>query len=216
MTATNNVNNNSNNVNNNNHEYVDLGLPSHTLWATCNVGADKPTDSGLYFAWGDSKGYTAEQVGNEDGKKAFGLKDYKWYAGHGKGHGTYFKKYPKAGAILDSEDDMATANMGGDWHLPTPHQIEELLENTTSEWINQNGVNGWLFTSKIDDTKSIFIPAAGYFEDGLFEDENKYGAYWCNRLATFSCANLFMFNRHWNMQGAYYRAAGLPVRGVIG
>lgn len=202
-------------INNNNHEYVDLGLSSHTLWATCNVGADKPTDFGLYFAWGDSKGYTAEQVGNEDDKKRFGLKDYKWY-NHGKGHGTYFKKYPKAGAILDSEDDMATANMGGDWHLPTLHQFKELVENTTSEWTEKDGVNGWLFTSKVDDTKSIFIPAAGYFEDGLFEDENKYGSYWCNRLATLSCANLFMFNRHWNMQGAYYRAAGLSIRGVIG
>ena len=39
----------------NGHEYVDLGLPSGTLWATCNVGASKPEDYGDYFAWGETK-----------------------------------------------------------------------------------------------------------------------------------------------------------------
>lgn len=38
---------------NNGHEYVDLGLPSGTLWATMNVGADSPEDYGDYFAWGE-------------------------------------------------------------------------------------------------------------------------------------------------------------------
>ena len=50
---------------NNGHSYIDLGLPSGTLWATCNVGASKPTQSGLYFQWGDVQGYKTEQVGKE-------------------------------------------------------------------------------------------------------------------------------------------------------
>lgn len=53
------------------YDYVDLGLPSGTLWATCNVGASKPSEYGLYFQWGDTKGYTKDQVGTGDGKKAF-------------------------------------------------------------------------------------------------------------------------------------------------
>ena len=60
------------------HEYVDLGLPSGTKWATMNVGATKPEEYGLYFAWGDTQGYTASQVGSGEGQKAFAWTDYKW------------------------------------------------------------------------------------------------------------------------------------------
>lgn len=56
----------------NGHEYVDLGLPSGTLWATCNVGAESENDVGLYFQWGDTQGYTADQVGSGEGQKEFG------------------------------------------------------------------------------------------------------------------------------------------------
>ena len=40
-----------------NYEYVDLGLPSGTLWATCNVGANSPEEFGDYFAWGETEPY---------------------------------------------------------------------------------------------------------------------------------------------------------------
>ena len=56
-------------VNNNGYDYVDLELPSGTIWATCNVGATKPSEPGLYFQWGDTQGYTAAQVGSASGKK---------------------------------------------------------------------------------------------------------------------------------------------------
>lgn len=52
-------------INNNGYEYVDLGLPSGTLWATCNVGASKPSDYGLYFQWGDTIGYPKDQIGKD-------------------------------------------------------------------------------------------------------------------------------------------------------
>ena len=57
-------------INTNGFGYVDLGLPSGTLWATCNVGADKPSDFGLYFQWGDVQGYTQDQI--RYGKKCIG------------------------------------------------------------------------------------------------------------------------------------------------
>ena len=63
---------------NNGFDYIDLGLPSGTLWAACNVGASKPSDAGLYFQWGDTKGYTKEQVGTGNGQKKFFWTDYKW------------------------------------------------------------------------------------------------------------------------------------------
>lgn len=67
-------------INNNGFDFVDLGLPSGTLWATKNIGADKPSDFGLYFQWGDIQGYTADQIGLGDGQKKFSSNwsDYKW------------------------------------------------------------------------------------------------------------------------------------------
>lgn len=114
--TTNNVNNsNKNNVNANGFEFVDLGLPSGTLWATANVGADEPTDCGQYFDW---------------------------------------------------NDDIAYAHMGGGWHMPTPEQFKELVDNTIGIFFNYRGVNGRIFISKKDTSKYIFIPAAGVSLDG--------------------------------------------------
>ena len=157
------------NPNFNGHDYVDLGLPSGTLWATCNVGASKPSDHGQYFQWGDTSGYTADQVGKD---KQFSWSDYKFSI---DGSSSNFRKYTTTGATLELEDDAAHANMGGDWHMPTPTQITELLNNTTHTWTAQGGVNGRLFTSKTDTSKSIFIPAAGGAWGGSLNDGGGVG-----------------------------------------
>ena len=96
------------------------------LWAMQNVGASKPSDYGLYFAWGETQGYTSGQVGTGNGQKKFALdwSDYKF------GTSPNFTKYNAYGATLDLEDDAANKNMGGDWHIPTPEQIKELRDNT--------------------------------------------------------------------------------------
>ena len=136
---------------------MDLGLPSGTKWATQNVGARKPSDYGLYFQWGDTQGYTADQVGTGDGQKKFAtdFSDYKWY------NGSTFTKYTTPGEALELEDDAAYANMGGDWHMPSSTQIQELIDNTTTAWTaSDDGVTGMTFTSTTNG-KSIFIPAAG-------------------------------------------------------
>ena len=203
-------------INNNGYDYVDLELPSGTLWATCNVGASKPSESGLYFQWGDTQGYTAEQVGTGDGQKKFASdeSDYKF--------GIYpnYTKYTTTGATLDLEDDAAHANMGGSWHMPTPKQISELINtaNTTSTWTTQDGVNGRLFTSKKDGTKSIFIPAAGYAWDGSVQNSGGGGDVWSSMLGTddvdygqnlgFGSGNVVLYGS--------YRYDGISVRGVVG
>ena len=201
-------------INNNGFDYVDLGLPSGTLWSTCNVGASKPSDSGLYFQWGDTQGYTTDQVGTGDGQKKFASdwSDYKW------GVSPNFTKYTTTGATLELEDDAAHANMGGSWHMPTPTQIKELIDNTISEWMKQNGINGRLFKSKKDGTKSIFIPAAGVAWDGSVQDSGGGGVVWSSLLYTgdvsggqylgFDSGNVYL--------GYYYRCSGLSVRGVVG
>lgn len=204
----------------NGHKYVDLGLPSGTLWAMMNVGASKPSDSGLYFQWGDTKGYTKEQVGDGEGKKAFTWEDYKWYlSGTYKEGNLKFKKYTTPGAKLDFEDDAANANMGGDWHMPTPEQFKELIDNTTNERIEQDGIEGMTFTSKKDSSKSIFIPSSGSVWVGNTHISGHYGFVFSNMLNTSEVhrGQYFCFTpKEVYVCSGDGRCIGLPVRGVIG
>ena len=134
------------------HEYVDLGLPSGTLWATCNVGADTPEGYGDYFAWGE----TAP-------KESYTWQTYRWCNG-------YFNTMTKYctssdyGSIddkteLDPEDDAAYVNWGSSWRIPTTEQQQELRNECTWTWTERNGVSGKLVTGPNGNT--IFLPAAG-------------------------------------------------------
>ena len=197
----------------NGHDYVDLGLESGTLWATMNVGASKPSDAGLYFQWGDTKGYSKDQIGTGDGQKKFASdwSDYKWNDSEG------FSKYNTAGDALELEDDAANVHMGGDWHIPTPEQVEELINNITGTWTTQDGVKGRLFTSKKND-KSIFFPAAGRAWDGSVHRSGVSGYVWSSML---SSSNVFYGqDLNFNTDNAYldynYRYYGFSVRGVLG
>ena len=202
-------------INNNGFDYVDLELPSGTLWATCNVGASKHSESGLYFQWGDTQGYTADQIGKEDGKKKFSKywEDYKY------GTKPNFTKYATNGETLELEDDAAHVYMGGDWHMPTPNQFQELIDNTIHFWTTLDGVNGMRFTSKTDTSKFIFIPATGFAVDGLIIGIERYGFVWSNMLNSShndSGQELGFISFGANLYAYYSRCCGLSVRGVIG
>ena len=207
--------------NTNGFSYVDLGLPSGTLWATCNVGADKPSDSGLYFQWGDVQGYTKEQVGL---KKKFSSdwSDYKWLRNDAfTNYRRTFVKYRNSGMvldILDLEDDAANVNMGGSWHIPTPSQIQELIDNTTNKWTILDRIRGVEFTSKKDSSKSIFIPAVGFAWNGLVVDTGNCGILWASELSinTIYYGKYLYFNSEYTKLSDGFRNDGLSVRGVIG
>lgn len=181
-----------------------------------NVGARKPSDSGLYFQWGDIVGYTAKQVGKD---KQFSWSDYKWSI---DGSETNFSKYKTTGATLELADDATHVNMGGSWHMPTPTQIQELIDNTATAWTTSDGVSGGTFTSKKDASKFIFIPAAGYAMNGLVQSSGEYGSVLASMLSPYSesiaqklefyLESTSLNEYDWN-SGRYN---GLPVRGVIG
>ena len=201
-------------LNNNGYDYVDLGLPSKTLWATCNIGADKPSDFGLYFQWGDTVGYAKDQIGKD---KQFNGANYKW---NPSGDGKTFTKYNKTDNknVLDLEDDAAHANMGGSWHMPTPTQIDELINNTINAWTTQDGVNGRLFTSKKDGTKSIFIPEAGDAWDGSVQGSGDYGLVWSSMLGTVIVDSGHVLRFYSGLAYLYSsrsRYLGCSARGVI-
>ena len=180
------------------------------------MGARKSSDAGLYFQWGDASGYTADQVGTGSGQKKFASdwSDYKF----GKPN---FSKYTTEGATLELADDAARVNMGGNWHMPTPEQISELLNTayTKNEWTTQDGVNGRLFTSKKNPSKSIFFPAAGEAWDGLVGGCGSCGSIWSSKLSTYGIYyghSLYFSSKCAYLLSNEYRYLGFSVRGVIG
>lgn len=173
------------NTKENGYEYVDLGLPSGTLWATCNVGANSPTEYGKYFAWGETVGYYDQEEHTFDWNNyKYGDADNftKYNAGLGGYGGTIDNK-----VTLDLADDAVHVNMGGDWHMPTNAQLEELINETNQEWVTNyqgSGINGRLFISKNDPSKSIFIPASGYRWDSSVRGQGSNVYLWSSSLTT--------------------------------
>ena len=214
----------------NGRPYVDLCLPSGTLWATFNVGAQSPEEYGDYFAWGETKP-----------KKNFGTwGDYSWgtykWMNTGQADWTQINKYTFAdnqteacwydssgtfigdgNTVLLPEDDAATANWGRYWQMPTVAQMSELFdsENTTSTWTTKNGVNGRLVTS-IRNNASIFLPAAGR-RNGTELDGN-CGFYWTNmldeRYYTDHACQLYFDASSVSVVGRFDRYCGESVRPV--
>ena len=135
-----------------NDDYVDLGLPSGTLWATKNIGASSPEGYGNYYAWGETSpkssytrdNYTGEDITSDE---------------------------------LPAGRDAATANWGSDWRMPSIEQIKELVDGCKWTWTSRNGVNGQLGRSMYNN-KTIFLPAAGYRYGASLYDAGSYGNYW--------------------------------------
>lgn len=142
----------------NGHEYVDLGLPSGLKWATCNIGADKPEDFGLYFAWGETVGYGQD---TSDGY-SFEWASYKWCNGS-EDTLTKYNSDSSCGTVdnktvLEPADDAARQNWGGSWRMPTQSEFEELYNNCTWTWTAQNSVYGYKVTGT--NGNWIFLPRA--------------------------------------------------------
>ena len=156
----------------NGHNYVDLGLPSGTLWATCNVGADTPESYGDYFAWGETlpkrvydwKSYKYGRFFHE----RYELNKYCTDSGYG------LDGFVDGIAIMEPADDAARGHWGEDWRTPTIEEWEELFLNTTGTWTTLNDVKGWRCTAS--NGNELFLPAAGYWWDDVFNAD--LGLYW--------------------------------------
>lgn len=195
------------------YPYVDLKLPSGTKWATMNIGAEKETDYGLYFAWGETQGYS----GITDEKK-FNWNDYKF------GTSLNLTKYNSTDGLttLEPSDDAATVNWGGKWKMPTLEQINELLDesNCTCEWVenyNDSKINGVLLIS-IRNGKKLFIPAAGSCYGSSFFHTGKGFDIWSCDLSSYGndVAQTFFGQSGGAFgHGDGYRYIGYPVRPVF-
>lgn len=160
------------------HEFVDLGLPSGTQWATCNVGASKPAECGAYYAWGETSP-----------KEFYSFSNYKW-SQEEKYSLTKYTLNLREGYMgdslitLETTDDAATVNWGSAWKMPTDEQLEELYFYCDWKWTdnyNGSGVAGQIGTSKFNGN-IIFLPAAGCWVRTDIETRDANGNYRSCRL----------------------------------
>lgn len=159
--------------------FVDLDLPSGTLWATCNVGADNPEDAGTFFAWGETSKKNLYNWGNY--KYCNGANDtFTKYCTNGE-YG--YNGFADGLTELLPEDDAATANWGKEWQMPSKAQFEELLNDsyTTKEWTTLNGGEGLMITSK-SNGHSFFLPSSGLVLGSSVLYSLTHGYYWSRSL----------------------------------
>lgn len=192
-------------------EWVDLGLPSHLLWATCNLGANSPEGYGNYYAWGETTAKTT----------------YDWstytYCNGGYDQLTKYCNSSSYGyngftdnlTTLQAMDDAATIALGNGARTPTREEWQELLNNTTVEWTTMNGVNGRKFTSTANGN-TLFLPAAGYRNGSELIYAGSRGGYWSSSLYAddpFGAWSFYFSSDYQGMNGIN-RYDGFSVRAV--
>ena len=193
------------------YKAIDLGLPSGLKWANKNVGAEKETDYGLYFQWGDVVGYndashsTWETCPGNGGDSSYNAKSIDaWDADN------------LLDGILKPEVDSVTVNMGSKWRMPTITNCLELVENTNYEVAEINGVKGGKFISKVDPSNYIFLPFAGWAADGSFGDQGVEDNIWSSSVYSDDPECAYYMGVYEFDYGDYVgnRFYALPVRGV--
>lgn len=147
----------------NGYEYVNLGLKSGTLWATCNIGASSPEEFGDFYSWGEIE-----------------EKDYYDWNTYIYCNGTYDTAYNLGRDIAGTQYDVACVKWGGTWRMPSILQFIELYNNCTWTWTTRNGIFGYIVEGPNSNT--IFLPAADhqFLDNNHFDTNEDYtgGDYW--------------------------------------
>jgi hypothetical protein len=192
-----------------NHPHaIDLGLPSGTKWACCNVGADKPEASGGYYSWGET-----------EEKSVYKEMTYQYCTGEDTdGDGFYDSNisYLSLGNdIANTDYDVAHVKWGSSWVMPSHDQQMELISSCTNTWTSINGVSGRELTGPNGCT--IFFPAAGFAYCDEVYHYGSDGNYWSStQNPMFSYFTYYLQFASYNVSwGSYNHNYGLSVRPVI-
>lgn len=219
------------------YRLIDLGLPSGTLWMDRNIGASSPEDAGLYFAWGETIGYTADEVGKT---KQFSWDDYKF--------GDSLTKYNLTDGLttFETTDDAVLQNVHK-YSMPTKEQIVELIKETDVYCIKADGtevhgtyqegtgadeqmiawdseisddeqLSGIEFRKKADNSIKVFVPCAGVGDEGSMGSVGLGCGLWANSLdedCPYYAWGLDFDYGGGSCYGYFYRCVGFPVRGVV-
>ncbi len=197
----------------NGYECIDLGLPSGTKWASCNIGADKPEDYGNYYAWGEVSPKLNYLWGTYKYANGSCMKLTKYCNNANYGDNGFTDTL----TTLEDSDDAATVNWGKNWRMPTAAEIDELCNNCTWTKTTKNNVEGYLVASKTNGN-SIFLPAAGYCNSTSIDNIGSQGCYWSSSFDNGSSKPIYASNLHTGYstpcRTTKDRSEGLPVRPV--
>lgn len=185
----------------NGHEFVDLGLPSGLLWATCNVGANSPEEYGNHYAWGET---STKETYTENNCLTYELDISQLQS---KGY------IDEVGNLMPSHD-AATANWGGDCRMPTKAEQQELIDNCTWTLTTENDVKGYKVTGP--NGNSIFLPASGYRDGSSLNNTISSGYYWSSTSISdsYQYSAYFLSFRSGQDVSWFFRDLGLSVRPV--
>lgn len=174
----------------NGYEWVDLGLPSGTRWATCNVDATSPEQPGKHFSWGEISAKSSYEAGTT-------------------------KTYGKVMADItgDNTYDVASVKLGDGWRMPTEEEMRELLHYCTDKYVQKNGRWGRELTSIINQN-SIFLPATGSKDGTRLEDANGCGLYWSSTPYNDNGAHMYTFGAALGEMSIAERYSGFAIRPV--
>ena len=187
---------------------IDLGLPSGTKWASCNIGASQPWEYGGYYAWGEI-----------DEKEVYNDTTYMYFEGEdADGDGFYDKDEESVALgenICGTEYDVAYMKLGDGWQMPTREQFMELVDNCNREWTELHGVKGLKFIGP--NGNNIFLPAGRSRRNSGFDELDDYGCYWSgmvSKYAFFNAHNLLFTSTFACWFGYCGRSLGHSVRPV--
>ncbi len=195
------------------HDRVDLGLPSGTLWATCNIGAFASWASGFYFSWGET-----------ESKGVYEWSTYQYCNGSDTSLTKYcndayygYNGFTDSLFVLQPDDDAATVIWGTDWRTPTFEDWQELLDNTTHRYTtSSNGTKGILFRGS--NGNSIFLPVTDTRPSGTYYGNYNNGYYWSSSLGAESPNNAEHFTFCYSLASYHIdnwpRYYGLVIRPV--
>lgn len=189
---------------------IDLGLPSGTKWASCNIGASQPWEYGGYYAWGEI-----------EEKEVYNDTTYMYFEGEdADGDGFYDKNEESVALgenICGTEYDVAYMKLGDGWQMPTREQFMELVDNCNREWAELHGVKGLKFIGP--NGNSIFLPAGGCRNNSVLDDFGDCGCYWSGMESTnmhYNAHNLLFSSSYAFWYGYCNRSLGHSVRPVKG
>ena len=198
------------------YHYVDLDLPTGTMWATCNLGAESALGDGLLFQFGRVDGYAYNDSSNQFRTNAQNKQD----TGNSYIPLTTSGKTYNAGETLDSADDAAHVNMGDTWRMPTNSDIKELYDYTTYQLVTISNVHGVMFKSTSNENR-LFIPLTkGLWNGGGWKNCGNPCAYlWSSQVYADSANSAYILSCG-TSNVAYINASdtrcyALPVRGVF-
>lgn len=209
-------------IDTNGYDFVDMGEAG--IWATCNLGAETPLDAGLYFQWGDTEGWTEEQIENKE--KLFGKSDYKFSESYKNSAGeTLYRstKYNSTDKLttLEPEDDIVHLTMKGSWRMPTQEEVDKLIElcNYTKNIVDETTkVKYNKLTLKTDESKFIIWVNSGQVDNNKVTYKGTYGYFWTSTVDNNN-NNRAMKIRNFSSSYAdityEFKYYGLPVRGFI-